>query len=829
MVDQQQTQEQIEPLPEPKPRRPFAPWFFGGMVLVLLSVLMSLQVLGVWTVVQPDTASDTLVLYAVSSLTFMAFIIFSFIFVRSLLRLRQERVTKQLGSKIKTRLVVYFITVSLLPITAMAIFSFIFLNRSLEKWFGRLPEDVVNTSREAMVEDRRSDLKSLHETAAMVAETIRADQALISENSLTAAKPQAKTNDGQADQMAVELQRLRSQLPVLSARGGIELIRIISSVGEVIAEGTGVPLSQELQGTINHDITIAFGRGITDTENWLKDTERWRDLNWDVAVAAIGDGRSLILVRQHQPNPLLGEVVSGAGTYNQLRLQQRKIRLTGLSTLALLTLLLLFASTWTALHLARGIATPIKSLAEAAGEVARGNLAHRVSTIAHDELALLAIAFNQMTTELEENRRRLEANAAELQEKNLALEERRGYIEKVLESLSTGVISLDEHDNVTTINAAALQMLMLKDAPAPGTPLSNLISREDIFIFDRLTLRARRSGHSSEQADLIRATHSFATEQVEQVVPVEQVEEEGLQTIPVALAASSLHPVIGLRSGVVVVMEDLSDLQAAQRAAAWSEVARRMAHEIKNPLTPIQLSAERIARTYNRMQTHELLTSNGGDRVPLASVIEECTETIKREVSALKAMVDEFSRFARLPHARLELADLNEIVRQTVALYEDRLDGVRLNLLLTESLPPAMLDGVQLRRVFVNLIDNALEAVSEVTSEKQITEKRIMEKRITIATAYNPARNALVAEVTDTGHGIPQTDFRHLFEPYFSTRERGTGLGLAIVKRIIGDHNGRIRAGSNHPHGAKFIVELPAADESTRPGENTNGQYRPQY
>lgn len=814
MIDKQQRQEQTEPLPESKPRRRVAPWFFGGMVLVLLSVLMSLQVFGVWTVVQPDTASDTLLLYGVSSLTFIAFIIFSFIFVRSLLRLRQERITKQPGSRIKTRLVVYFITVSLLPITAMAIFSFIFLNRSLEKWFGRLPEDVVNTSREAMIEDRRSDLKFLHETAAMIAETIRTDQALLAQS--INVQSNAATNSGKADATAVELERLREQLPILSSLGRIEVIRIISSNGEVIAEGTanGIPLSQGVQEAINHDITTSLARGVTDTENWLKDTERWKDLSYGLGVAPIDNEQSLLLVRQHQPNPLLDEVVSGAGTYNELRLQQRKIRMTGLSTLALLTLLLLFALTWIALHLARGIATPIKSLAEAAGEVARGNLAHRVSTIAHDELGLLAIAFNQMTTQLEENRSRLEANSAELREKNLALEERRGYIEKVLESLSTGVISLDEYDNVTTINAAALQMLMPKEAPAPGSPLSNFISSENISVFDRLCSRARRTGRSSEQADLIRAIQKLEAE------PFKRTEEEGLQAIPIALAASSLNPDSALRSGVVVVMEDLSELQAAQRAAAWSEVARRMAHEIKNPLTPIQLSAERIARTYNRLQAHELTTSNDLNPISLSRVIEECTETIKREVSALKAMVDEFSRFARLPHARLELTDLNEIVRQTVALYQDRLDGVRLNLQLAESLPQAMLDGVQLRRVFVNLIDNALEAVSGIVNEKQMTEKRI-----TIATAYNPARNALVAEVTDTGHGIPQTDFRHLFEPYFSTRARGTGLGLAIVKRIIDDHKGRIRAGSNHPTGAKFMVELPAADESARHTTNseTNG------
>jgi nitrogen fixation/metabolism regulation signal transduction histidine kinase len=248
---------------------------------------------------------------------------------------------------------------------------------------------------------------------------------------------------------------------------------------------------------------------------------------------------------------------------------------------------------------------------------------------------------------------------------------------------------------------------------------------------------------------------------------------------------------------------------AAQRAAAWSEVARRMAHEIKNPLTPIQLSAERIAKNFRRGANGDQSgAGNGqkgdadGERERLARVVDECSTTITREVAGLKAMVDEFSRFARLPHARLEVADLNEVVRQSIALYEDRLDGARIDAHLAHRLPPAMLDAEQLRRVFVNLIDNALEALTGIEGER----------RITVATAHDPRRGLLLAEVTDTGHGIPRADFTRLFQPYFSTRSRGTGLGLAIVQRIIADHGGRIRAESNHPSGAKFIIELPVTN-----------------
>jgi nitrogen fixation/metabolism regulation signal transduction histidine kinase len=249
----------------------------------------------------------------------------------------------------------------------------------------------------------------------------------------------------------------------------------------------------------------------------------------------------------------------------------------------------------------------------------------------------------------------------------------------------------------------------------------------------------------------------------------------------------------------VLVIEDLSELLAAQRAAAWSEVARRMAHEIKNPLTPIQLSAERIAKSYGRAVTNG--GSNGVDETRVASVITECTETISREVAGLKAMVDEFSRFARLPATRLELANLNDVVTQAVGLYEERLDGVSLTVQMAGDLPPSMLDVEQIKRVFVNLIDNALDALVSISDKKQIA----------IITSHDAERSLLRAEVADTGQGIEPGDFRRLFDPYFSRRDSGTGLGLAIVQRIILEHGGHIHAEKNHPRGAKFVIELPAA------------------
>jgi nitrogen fixation/metabolism regulation signal transduction histidine kinase len=542
---------------------------------------------------------------------------------------------------------------------------------------------------------------------------------------------------------------------------------------------------------------------------------------FDLTVVPVTATSRLVLIPRRFSDTDVNDTIAGSQReYQHLLERQRKVRLLGVSTLGLMTLLVLFASTWVAIHLARGLAAPIKALAEASKEVARGNLSHRVDTIADDELALLADSFNQMTAELDENRRHIEDGATALREKNLALEERRNYIETVLESLSTGVVSLDQNDCVTTINTAAVSILRLSVEPPAWAKLTALLSSEDRVVLERLLRRARRAGRAAEQNQLTRG--SVGT------------------VIPVALTATALRGATvegGDSRGVVLVMEDLSELLAAQRAAAWSEVARRIAHEIKNPLTPIQLSAERIARNFRvrlngeyrapsngegissaERTEPEALTSdgasngndgNGGigpglteeNREELTRLVEECTTSITREVAGLKALVDEFSRFARMPPPRMEPGDLNEVIRQAVQLYEERLDGVELRLALEEDIPSARLDTEQMKRVFVNLTENALEALAAMPDERCLT----------IKTRYDATRDLLIATVEDTGEGIPAGDFKRLFQPYFSTRGRGTGLGLAIVARIVTEHKGRVYAEANVPHGARFVIELPTA------------------
>jgi two-component system nitrogen regulation sensor histidine kinase NtrY len=756
-----------------RPSRRTVPWILAGTVAVLLALIVAQQLLNRGSVVTPETGSDTLLLYALSSLNFAAFIVFSFILLRSLLKLRRERREGQTGSRIQTRLLVYFIGLSLLPIAAMAAFSYLFLNRSIEKWMGRLPENVVERVREQQRDSLGSQNQKLRETATLLATAIKA-------------RPQSEW---------------RATLDQLAATGELSAIEIISENGQTLAHSEA-PLPQAQRDELIAVLQRARDPNMEASET-LTDGKGF-DLT---SVPLTGSSRLLLVPHRLGDTDVIDTIAGSQREYQHLLQRQRKVRLLGLSTLGLMTLLLLFASTWVAIHLARGLAAPIRSLAEASKEVARGNLSHRVDTIADDELALLAESFNQMTAELEQNRLHIEDGAAALREKNLALEERRNYIETVLESLSTGVVSLDQNDCVTTINTAAISILRLSEAPPAWAKLTTLLSSDDRVALDRLLRRARRAGRAAEQGQLTRGAVGGP--------------------IPVALTATALMGGAGSDRGVVLVIEDLSELLSAQRAAAWSEVARRIAHEIKNPLTPIQLSAERIARNFrirvNGVESepgaiatgskgsagsHQSPNGDNGfalteeNREELTRVVEECTTSITREVAGLKALVDEFSRFARMPPPHMEAGDLNEVIRQTAQLYADRLDGVELQLTLAEQLPPAMLDTEQVKRVFVNLTDNALESLATMSDMRGLT----------IKTRHDAGRDLLIATVEDTGEGIPAGDLKRLFQPYFSTRGRGTGLGLAIVARIITEHGGRVYAEGNVPQGARFIIELPVSN-----------------
>ncbi len=725
--------EMDEPVKAKKRRR--IPWVLGLFVLASFTLLVLLQTSNLWRTLSVETASDTLLLYGLSSLNFIAFIVFGFIFLRSIVKLMRERRAFQLGSRIKTKLLLYFAAVSLLPIVAMAGFSYLFMNRALERWFTQIPENVVRAPLELEKQAKADRFEAVQEMARVLASSFGGRQVSAKE------------------------------LDAVAATGGLSLVELVDEKNErIVAGGPDKRDSAEMRlvrERLFDDPNLRDGVGI------------------DAAVADLGDGRRVVIATGlREPETVAQTVDSTLAEFDRLKQQNVMVRQIGLLTLGVLTFLLIFASSWTAFYIARGLTVPVKALAEGAEKIAQGKLGHQVDVPAEDELALLVTAFNEMSS-------KLEANAAELRE-------RRRYIETILLSLSTGVISVDAENRIGTINPAARSILRLEGVDFRGTDLAELVGDPDRSAFERIVARARRVGHASDQTKL----------------KGEAITMNGSDGIPVAITATALPE----GRGAVLVIEDLSELIAAQRASAWQEVARRMAHEIKNPLTPIQLSAERIAKRFRS----EPVALGGGKFVPSdatlnsvgagvadnvnSKVVLDGTETILREVQSLKAMVDEFSRFARLPEVVLEPGDINEVVQQSVDLYLDR--DVAFEMQLGDDLPMAMLDPEQMKRVFVNLIDNAIEAPDDVDVERVIT----------ISTRHDRARDLVIAEVSDNGRGIDPADYQRLFQPYFSTKGRGTGLGLPIVNRIVTDHRGKIKAVPNQPRGAKFIVEIPVAN-----------------
>lgn len=697
-------------------------WVLGIVVLALLALLILLQSSNLWKSFSVETASDTLLLYGLSSLNVAAFVIFGFIFLRSIVKLIRERRSLQLGAKIRLRLFFYFGLVSLLPIIAMAVFSYLFMNRALERWFTQIPENALRQAGKIQDQSNSDQLERLRETARMIAVSLEGRDV------------------SQAD------------MQNLVAAGDLVFAELLDANGRTL-------LSVNLDQANAAEIDIVR-RGEFNSEA-LRD-----GIGLDVAIGNLSDGRKLVIGPNPRSSASVNQVVADSlAEMDRLKDSQSNVRLIAFLTLGMITFLLIFASSWTAFYIARGFTVPIKALAEGADKIAHGDLGHRVEVLAEDELGLLVSTFNEMSA-------KLEANSEELTE-------RRRYIETVLLSLPTGVISIDSAGIISTINPSARAILRLEHGKFSGVELSQLLADEDRANVERIVARAKRVGHASDQIKL-------------------SIEDgAGNAEMPIALIATALPE----DAGVVLVIEDLSELISAQRASAWQEVARRMAHEIKNPLTPIQLSAERIARRFTGHRS-EQPSAVGGVALSLedanARIVEDGTATILREVQSLKAMVDEFSRFARLPNVRLELWDVNEVLRQTAALYGERREEVAIEQKLSDELPSAMIDDEQLKRVFVNLIDNAIEAPRD--------EENCV---VTMSSRHDIARDIIVVEIADNGLGIDPADYQKLFQPYFSTKGRGTGLGLAIVQRIIAEHHGKIKAVPNQPHGAKFIVELP--------------------
>jgi PAS domain S-box-containing protein len=442
--------------------------------------------------------------------------------------------------------------------------------------------------------------------------------------------------------------------------------------------------------------------------------------------------------------------------YNQLAPDRRSFRYLYLMFQALIALFILFVATWIALMLAKQISVPISALLDAAGQVRRGNLGYRVNVPANDEMGSLVRGFNEMVHGLEDNSRELES--------------RRRFTEAILESIPTGVISLTSGGRIQRVNRA-LRGLFPPEQVERAATLGDLFPSEHAAELRYLMKRARRTGLAASQLDL----------------------ERPGQVLHLAVTVSALPAHEPDAPGYVVVLEDTSEMLRAQKAEAWHEVARRIAHELKNPLTPIALSAERIARQLDR----------GALSTDSHRVLRECAATISREVESVKTLADEFSQFSRFPKAQMVPCDLNAVVRNGLGVFEGRLEGIEAHVDLAPDLPRVHVDPDQFKRVVVNLVDNAAEAMRES-----------MVRQLMVITRATSA-DSVELLIADTGCGISVGDKEKLFLPYFSTKGRGTGLGLAIVSHILSEHGGRIRVEDNRPAGTRFFIEVPVAMAET--------------
>ena len=715
--------------------------FLAAGIAVLFGILLSQSSFDLPPFLNPDTNQQLLFFAATTLLISVLFVVMTFVLFRNLLKLFAERRLGVPGSKFRTRVVVAGLLLSFLPVIVMFWFAYGFMNRSIDKWFSRPVEEVREDT---------AAMASLMQTYAQ--------QNAVSEASSLANAPdtQRAFSSGSFSLLTHEFERHDATL-----QGGFV---VALHDGEPAAAFRAPASWDQLKSQLPLGNTPGTSPAFT-----------WNGTEYILGTAQVG-GDGEILVGMPMPQKFSQTVAALEAhqkRYFELYRERRRVRRTYMILLLLLTVLVLFATTWLALFLSKLVTRPVVALAEATEEISRGRLDYRVEVRAADEIGDLVRSFNRMAEELESNRQQIEASSRDLGAANIALEQRRRHIETILETIPTGVLSLDADRVITHVNPALLRMFQPNgpdtDSTLIGATLADVFEDglDDLLILLR---RADRLGVTTSQMD----------------VTVYRTRLNAALTV-----ASLQHH--AERLGYVLIFEDLSDLLKAQKQAAWREVARRVAHEIKNPLTPIALSAERIRRHLER-----------GHQPDAASleVIRHCAQTIATSVESVRTLVDEFATLARFPASHPRPADLNLIVKGALNLFDGRLEGIRVVPDLAPALPRVMADEDAIKRALANLVDNAAEAM-----------EGSMVREIHVSTGLVTSHDAVEIVVADTGHGVTQELKEKLFLPYFSTKNRGTGLGLAIVNRIVEDHRGSIRVEENSPVGTRFIVELPLAPE----------------
>ena len=666
-----------------------------------------------------------------------------FVLLRNLVKLLVERRRGALGSTFKFKLVATYIGLSLIPVLVLFAIATELLQGSIERWF--------NTPIAPVLERGNAVAQALYDR-------------IEGTNSRDASRVLREISDidlqdpRQRPRLTRRMQELLSELDLdlLAVYEGREFVHAI------LNSQSGIP---DLPEPARSFLDSAAREGRAEAVQTPPGTDGSLLL---AAVASREGEQPVIVIAGKLLDPVLAEqrekLVQDFQAYRQLVVQKDDLRASHMLLFGMVTLLILLASSWTGLYLARRVTVPIQALADGTRRISGGDLSYRVDVEADDELGVLVDSFNRMTEELESNKEQLERSNQELVTSNQRLGAERALIAAVLENVAAGVVALDSSGRIFTCNGAALTMLRQREGDVMGRLVEEAWGDPDR---ERLASAAREAA---------REYKAGGRESKEVHLPL------GGEWKSFEVKVTALRDATGREQGWVLVIEDLTELIKAQQLAAWNEAARRIAHEIKNPLTPIRLSAERLLWKHRQ-----------GDP-GLGKAIEEGAEIIVREVVNLQEMVDEFSRYARMPRPRLERVDLSRLVGEPLNLYRNLKPGVAVEGEVDSQLTEVWIDGEQIRRALINLLDNAVEATE---APGQVTVQ---------AHAVN---GHLEIQVADTGRGIPPAAKDKLFLPYFSTKGRGTGRGLAIVHRIITDHQGSIRVEDNRPRGTVFTVELP--------------------
>jgi two-component system nitrogen regulation sensor histidine kinase NtrY len=742
------------PAPRPPARRPLRdnPRLILAGIGVLVIVLVALLVLANRTPLYAPDFLTEFVLYGLTAADLTMLVALVFVLARNIVKLIVERKRALPFARFRAKLVTLLLVMTLVPTGVVLVVGSELIRTNIDRWFNAPMDDILSSANEIAGD-------YYHERQMLVADHADRIARELGAVDLVHADLQAIR-----DLLAPDITAQRVQMVEVYRVGAPSgSLRSLESVLDVAAPG----LPPQYSHAAAERLAAQALAGSPDTRS-VETLGASGDLLHAAAVIRAKDGQAtgVAVTTDYLTGDLARRsrsMTAAFESYNQLRVLRRPLTGLYLSFFLMVTLLILVSATWMGLYMAKRITRPVQALAVAAREIGAGRLDQRVEPESHDEFGALTEAFNSMAGELATTRRKVDRSTVELERKHHEVEGRRRYIETILERITTGVVSVDSMGAITTINGAAARLLSLEPGVV-GQPARAIFERPDLQSLGALLAAAGR-GKSEPSAQEI-------------ALP------RGGQELHLAVVATAFVGEGGAAQGVVLVLDVVTPLIRAQKVAAWREVARRLAHEIKNPLTPIQLSAERLRRHF------------AGALPGPRALVEECTGTIIGEVESLKGLVDEFSQFARMPAPRTMPTDLGQLIADTLTLYNGLFADVSFEQRFAADVPLVRLDAEQIRRVIINLVDNAIEAM----------ERR---GRIVIDTQRDAANNIVRVVVADDGPGIPEAEREKLFLPYYSTKHRGSGLGLAIVRRIIAEHGGSIDAGDNTPRGTRFTIELP--------------------